>query len=479
MKYPGLLGPAYQSISPLADSERCVNLYLEKNETPNAPSQYVMVDTPGFTSYVTGLNSSTRALYTTNGTVPHLFAVAGTAPAHLYDVVGPGLATDRGSVGSSSDTVTTMAWNGPAVNQLLVANGGAGYLWNLTTVTLTNPLATGCDVVAYLDGYFLALNGTTGLLQLSNLLDGTTWNPTHVALRSAQADPWRWLIVVGQQLWLMGDSTSEVWYDAGAPATMPFALIPGAVIPVGIAAGPTAAVCGGILCWLGLNAGGQLGVYRQSGPGTLDAVEISTPPVAHAIRQYTYRSGDASAFSYETRGHVFYQIVFPTIGRCFVYDLTTGLWHERAYYNSGTGLFEAPPIRVHAYGYNGIGLVAIHLVGGTGTTLFTMSEDVFTDFDGSTLRRVRQTPRLSVGRKRVFVSRIELTVDPGCSIALETSQDGGTTFGPSRTVAATSANSATWRQCGSGYDRVDRFTMTDAASHRISDGEIEMTVGRV
>jgi len=47
-RYPGLVGPAYQSSSPMAVSERLVNLMIEKNETPNAPSPYCLLPTPGF-----------------------------------------------------------------------------------------------------------------------------------------------------------------------------------------------------------------------------------------------------------------------------------------------------------------------------------------------------------------------------------------------------------------------------------------------
>ena len=48
MQYPGLVGPAYQSASYMADCEELINLYIEKNETPNAPSPYCLLPTPGF-----------------------------------------------------------------------------------------------------------------------------------------------------------------------------------------------------------------------------------------------------------------------------------------------------------------------------------------------------------------------------------------------------------------------------------------------
>jgi hypothetical protein len=44
---------------------------------------------------------------------------------------------------------------------------------------------------------------------------------------------------------------------------------------------------------------------------------------------------DATAYTYQQDGHAFYVLNFPTGGTTWVYDVSTGVWHERAYLDNG------------------------------------------------------------------------------------------------------------------------------------------------
>ena len=70
----------------------------------------------------------------------------------------------------------------------------------------------------FLDGFFLALDASTSTLRISALEDGTTWDPAQVAQRNAGADRWVAMKVCNRLIYLLGQQTSEVWWnDGGSP----------------------------------------------------------------------------------------------------------------------------------------------------------------------------------------------------------------------------------------------------------------------
>ena len=64
---------------------------------------------------------------------------------------------------------------------------------------------------------------------------------------------------------------------------------------------------------------------------------------------------DAEAYTYTEDGHYFWVISFPTADATWVYDVTTKLWHERAWLSGGT--LHRHRSRGHAY------VFGKHLVG--------------------------------------------------------------------------------------------------------------------
>ena len=201
----------------------------------SAPSQRIATSerTVNYVESVEAGQQSTRALYPTpqcrdrrrpRAAVGDINASAGLVAAErafvvigagLYEVFANASIVRRGTV-QTGLAPAQLSFNGMSGGHLLVASGGHAYCYVLATNTPTQVLTGEAGEIGMLDGYFLALNATTGKLRLSNLLDGLTWDPTQFALR-APATSGR---TVRQRArhWLLGRHTGDVWFDAGGAA---------------------------------------------------------------------------------------------------------------------------------------------------------------------------------------------------------------------------------------------------------------------
>lgn len=482
MQYPGFLGPAYQAKSYMADNERLINLIPEQNASPTAPAPWRYVLRPGYGDAVSVNEAPTRGSFSTNGTDPRSFFVAGF---ELYELTHNSVtdvytATARGVVEFDANPVT-FSWNGEAGGQLFVTSGGNGYILDLASNSFSTELTGTATVGAYLDGWFLALDAATSTLQISDLDDGTVWDPTQVVQRSAAPDPWISMLVIHKEIWLFGTQTSEVWADAGT-FPFPFGPSPGAFLEQGIAAQFSAGHAGIPLCWLGANEQGAGIVWQADGYSTR---QISTPAIEAEIQGYDTIS-DAQCFSCQYQGHHLYVLTFPTADKTWVYDAKTELWHEEGFWNTQTGQWEALRVINHMYAFGQ------HLVGDRRLgKMYEMRGDVYTDVGGAPLRWMRQPPRISAGQKRINFQRIQLILDVGQGLVsgqgsdpqvmLRSSNNGGRTWGNERWAGAGRLGEyntrVIWRLLGQGRNRVDQFVGTDPIPWCLVDAEIEMTVG--
>jgi hypothetical protein len=133
------------------------------------------------------------------------------------------------------------------------------------------------------------------------------------------------LIVNHREIWLFGQSTVEVWYNAGLP-DFPLSRIQGAFIEIGCAAPFSVAKLDNGVFWLSSDARGRGMVYRSNGYA---GVRISTHSVEWQIQQYADIT-DAVAYTYQQDGHSFYVLNFPSADITWVYDAATQAWHQRA-----------------------------------------------------------------------------------------------------------------------------------------------------
>lgn len=468
------------------DCQRCVNLFPEKNEigTGKAAEVFSLRGTPGLSLLLTLPTAPVRGIYTASD--GELYAVGGNT---LYSISPTWVATVLGTLGTSTGPVS-ICDNG---YQVVVVDGSPTlYLWTPNGATFTTlgsaDSYNGADMVTFMDGYFIFNNNTVGqnnqfyLSALVNAVLGNivvSFDGLDFADLVGTSDNLVGQIAVDRQLWLFGQSTAQVWYDTGA-AAFPFAPISGAYIEIGCAAKFSIAKLGNSPLWLGSNSEGNGIVFMANG---YVPQRISTFAVEEAIQSYRF-IGDARAFTYQMDGHGFYVLNFPSANTTWVFDLSTGLWHERAYTNNGQ--LERHRANCHALAFPSLN--SVHVVGDYATgAIYQMSNNVYSDA-GNPITRLRTAPHLIADLDRVFYHKFQLDIETGVGIdgagqgvnpqvILDYSDDGGhkwsnekwTGFGA---IGARKAR-AIWRRLGQSRDRVFRVKITDPVKVTLIGAELD------
>lgn len=351
-RFTGFCGGSYSSQSPTVANERCINWYPERVESPFGKNPFALYPTPGLGTFAFSDAGNCRGLFARDG---RAFAVIGQRLQEVTDnSTGstPGSIVDRGDVGLD-DHPAVMDTNGDGGGELAIGSGGNVHILNLATNVLSANVAAGVHHVGFLDGHFVALDRNTSTFKQSQSLDGLTWDASEIAQRTLAGDKWRSLMVADRTIWLFGSETSEVWQNQNIFPHPPFGPLP-YLIPFGIAAPHAVALMGGGPMWLTQNADGAAMVVRANGYA---AVRVSDHGVEHAIASYLETLGkdaisDAVAFSYVERGHPFFVLNFPRAKATWAYDDSTGIWHERGFWNTQLARFTAwrPQFHCSAFG---------------------------------------------------------------------------------------------------------------------------------
>ena len=474
MRFPGFIGPTYKLRSPNVDCQRCINLYPELDETHMAKEGEIgaLVGTPGLKLLATLGDGPIRGVwYTSNG---KLYVVSGST---LYKVASDWTHTTIGTLQTSTGQVS-MADNGA---QLVVVDGPNGYWVKLSDETFTqidDDEWLGSNRVTYQDGYFIFVKPDSQQFYLSDLNDITFSDPANTNAEGAP-DNIVGHISVHRNLWLLGENTTEIFYNSG-DSVNPFQRIDGSFMEYGCAAKFSIAKMANSLFWLGRDASGQGMVVLANGYAPQ---RISTHAVEQAIQKYSDIS-DAVAFTYQENGHHFYVLSFPTGDATWVYDTATNLWHERAYLKQG-GL-KRHRANCHAFAYGK------HVVGDyENGKLYEMSLDNLSDA-GAEIARIRVLPHLSKSMKRIFYNSFQLDIESGTGIdgtgqgtdpqvMLQWSDDGGHTWKNEHWRGfgkiGQTRRRCIWRQLGSARDRVFRVKITDPVKVTMIGAELEFKLG--
>jgi hypothetical protein len=468
MEYPHFVGGSASSSQPFHDGALTLNYYVEQAQGPGGKSRHVLMPIPGMETFATpAVPSDGRASFSMDG---RAFVIIG---ATLYEELATGTLTTRGTVAVDHNpaTITT---NGDGGGQLLITSGGLLYIYDLTTDTLTSiPVAFTATIGGHLDGYFLVLDVTTSTFYISDLLDGTTWDPTQFAQRSIRPDPWVSMIVVGRYIWLLGEQTSEVWYNADA-FPFPFAPHPSGLVPHGCAASFSPKVLSGLLFWVAASAEGHGQVMQAAG---FTPSIVSTFAVQATIATASVISDAIGDTHEDSNGHSFYLLTLPNADLTFCYDATTTQdlppsmrWTSRATWISEDARFVAwrPLFHHFAFGHH----LMLDRAGGT---VYRMSPNVSADVEGRRIRRVRRPPALWQENAWVNVSSFEVHTQPGVGLtsgqgvdpqmSLRVSPDGGKTFGAERSRSMGKRGEygarVRWVLCGRGRQWMPEIVVTD------------------
>lgn len=413
----GLVGSSSQQRSLPFNAERTVNLFPVLD--PRGADVAALYGTPGLLLFSTAGSGPTRGQFAAaNG---RSFSVSGNA---LYEVDSAGTATLRGSLDTSSGTVSVCE-NGL---QLAICDGTSGYIFTYATnvfAKITDPDFPSPKYISFVDGYFIATKNNSGQFYLSGLYDGLSWDPLKFA--TAESSPDDLSIATGfvGQLGLFGHDTLEIWRNTG-DSVFPFSRISGST-PVGTVSPFSVVSLDTSVYWVGNTSEGGGIVYQAQG---FTPKRISTEPIEILLQKQTNQE-NLIAWAYQQDGHAFLVITGANLETSLVFDLSTNAWHERAYLNS-SGVYEQHLASCSMFSFNK------NLVGDrTNGNIYQLSLDEYTD-NGSAIKRTRIYTHLIDELEPVRYSELKLGFETGVGlqsgqgsdpkVSLRVSKDGARTW---------------------------------------------------
>jgi hypothetical protein len=512
VKLKGFVGPSYNLKSVNVDCQRSVNLYPEIIESGTGKNDSVVYlkSTPGLELLVEVGAGPIRCIHQDlNGTV---LVVSGNELYRLNLVMGvwtpTNLTTDEMSEFlTSTGPVRAASIMEPFYNEeysvnvnnyftVFVDGSEENYMYQYYLQdgapigpypfeqfaqysAVGYPSVENATHVDIIDGYLVFNQTGSGKFFVSDL--NSLFVPAlNFAAAEGNSDSVVGLIGNRRDLWLLGERSIELFVNTGN-ADFPFERAGGGFIEKGCLAPYSIAKGDGAIFWLGRDDNGQGVVYIGQ---SLTPQRISTHAVEYAISTYE-NPENATAFTYQMGGHLFYVINF-TEGT-WVFDASTQLWHERAFTNSG--VLERHRADCHAF------LNGIHFLGDySNNKVYQYSENYYLD-DETQITRLRTFPHFG-NLKYLYCNSFQLDMETGVGldgsvqgsdpqVMFDWSDDGGHTWSSELWAAIGGKIGAIgdykkrviWRRLGKFRDRVLRIKITDPIPVTLIDADIDVVQG--
>jgi hypothetical protein len=422
---------------PSRNAQRLVNCYAQAS-TGKVPVE--IVGTPGAVTY-RALQAPGRGLAVQQGI---LYAVAGNT---LYRV------SDGLEIGTiPGDDVLTFA---AGVTQLVTDNGymlQSGVVSEITDTDLPD-----ISSVDFIGGYALGTVKGSGQFVWSALNDSSDWDGLGFATAEAAPDKVRRVIVVDTDIHLLGDETSEEWWQSGAP----FERKAGGVRSMGVAGRLAATKADNTIAMFAHDR-----TFRMLRGNTW--VKLSQVGCENAWAEYSVVS-DCEAISYTWLGQIHVQLYFPTAGETWTFNIASGEWYEQDYR--------------YVAAINHDGKVWVQAEDGTVGYL----ANVPSVFGSSVIREVT-TGHTFAGNARVFVSQLDAICRSGDAdaglvpmVQLDVSYDGGNEWlsFPARELGRMGGyrQIVRWTRLGTARDIVVRLRVSDAVPFTLLGIELEAQGG--
>lgn len=386
--------------------------------------------------------------------------------------------------GTGGTTTPTAVVNNTSISSITFT-GGTGYTGADPTISISAPEGLSIPLtpkqITYIDGYFVLTNGTMNHY-VSDLYDGTKFNPIATSPVSAATDTIQAPFNLHQQLWFIKQDSTEVWQDTGNPTSQgsPFSRVGGAVIDYGTPA-PYSVTRGDNSLFFLANQrtdGGGVFVGVAELNGYTPAI-VSPPSITYQMSLWADMA-NAFGFCYSDGGHTFVQFTSPGDNQTFVYDTTTRMWHERSSYVSGSFLIGRHLANCYSF-FSGKHLIGDYLTG----KIYRMGSDLYTE-NGNPIIGIRTAPIVSdkQDRNNIFISRLTIDVEAGLGgqgtdpqASLAWSNDGGHTWSNDHPRSMGKAGEylkrMVWRCLGYSRDRVFRLTMSSPSKRVIMGAYVE------
>lgn len=417
MKLPLTQG-AYTARNVVASAQRCVNLFGEPNPQDSA-FPFTFYHTPGLVRIFEAeeapnaqagvrctYTSSLGGLYAVLGQDVYYFTATSNADYNFSlngEIIGS-ITTVGTPVKMKDNGIEILIVDGSPVKYTIsispdaVDSGGSPIPFNTFTAELDDAYY-GSDSIAFLDGFFVLNRPGTRQFYSSNFLT-TTFEGLSFASKLSDSDLLVSVATANQVLFLHGKDSTEVWYNAGE--AFPFARMQGAYIEYGSLNADSLQHIDSTLIWLSRNDDGQCIFLQSVGYG---AKRISTFAIENEISNYK-DPASVITWTYQLNGHNYYVASFPSGKKTWVYDLSTGLWHEWLF-KDDNGVMQRHRGNCHAF-FNGR-----HIVGDwENPYLYELTDKATTD-DGQEILRLRSFPHMVNNGERVKYTRFQLSASAG------------------------------------------------------------------
>lgn len=296
----------------------------------------------------------------------------------------------------------------------VIVDGPNYYLYNVSAQTLalgTDPAWLGSTTVAYIDGWWIFNQPGTPKFYTNAAPYSISLNASLFNLKDAFSDNLMAVWESKEELWLPGERTTEIWYNAGGQF-FPFQRLVGTLLQVGCKAPHSIARLSiqgqDGLIWFGRSDRGENVIVRTRG---FIAETISTPAVSDEIATYVTTS-DAIGYTYQDDTHEFYVLTFPTADRTWVYDASMPpelAWTRRLSYDPYAAQFHRHRSNCYMQ-FAGMRIVGDYQNG----AIYQLTRSVQNDA-GWPLYGRRRAPMVwnKETRGRVFLSSLQVDFAPG------------------------------------------------------------------
>jgi hypothetical protein len=410
------IGGSYEDRSKDVNAQRTVNLYpVLDQEGGKTISLY---PTPGTQSWLNlGVSAPIRGMYSLN---EYLYVVAGNKAYKINE--SKASATMTGTLNSSTGLVKMVANSN---EEIMIIDSDYGYyisganLSQITDADFVNP-----SDLAYQDGYAIVTEDNSGRFWISGINDFSSWSALDYGSAETLPDDVLACVSDHRELWLMGRKTLEPFSNTGN-IDFPFERISSAVQEIGVYSSDTVTKLDNSIYFL--DNWGQVRRLQSYTP-----VVISTGQVGYRISTYDWTGAFGIAYTHENRS--FYCLTFPLAnngsGATECYDVSTGMWHQRASGSQAPNSSWRPTCTAYFDGQN--------LFGDSETgQILELNHDVYTDV-GVTIPAVRRGLEIFNDRDVFTVSAFELDIERGVGTVtdpetdpqamLRYSKDGGKTW---------------------------------------------------
>ena len=403
--------------------------------------------------------------------------------------------------GTGTGAVLTANYSPPVTTPITITAN------NFAILPSNDGAFTGADVVDVVDNYFVYNKPNSQEFATSNLLQTLTYSLSFSS-KDGSPDQLVSLIVDHREVYLLGETSSEVWVDVGS-YPFPLQRIPGTSTQHGIIAKFSISRVGNSFAYLSRNSRGQGQIVMMNG---YVPTRISTHAVENTI--VNQKIDDARSWTYQLEGHEVYVISFPSLDLTWAFDVTTGMWHKWLWvdnynnYHRHRGNCAAT--------FNG----KVYVGDWQNGNIYYLDPTNYTD-NGQEIRRLRRAPHLVSDLQRQYFDELQIQFQPavglnqtastsstgaiagvaiaGLAIAgttgattqntagvnpqamLRWSSDGGSTWSNEHWVSIGKQgkykNRAIWRRLGWSRDRVFEVVVSDPVFATIVSSNLKSTVG--